>query len=85
MEDAHGIPEMNEQSIRMGSIVITNASIFAESVEKWDSEPSAEKKWPNFKTYFTAAQIKYKKARPIDTTAQHVYTNQANILEKVLQ
>ena len=46
---------------------------------------SAENTFPNFKTHFTAAQINYRKARPVEKTSQHRYTNQENIVEKVLQ
>ena len=46
---------------------------------------SAENTCPNFKTHFTAAQINYRIARLVDTTAQHGYTNQANIEEQVIQ
>ena len=47
---------------------------------------SDEKKWPNFNTHFKSAQTTYKKACPVDTTAQHGYTNESNILvEQVLQ
>ena len=68
----------------MGRIIITNSSIFIESVEKWDNKPSAENTWPNFKNHFTDDQISYKKEHLLDTTAQHGYTNQANIVEQVL-
>ena len=44
--------------------------------------PSDGNTWTNFKTHFTADKINYKKARPVDTTAQHRYTNQAKIIEK---
>ena len=47
--------------------------------------PSDGNTWTNFKTHFTADKINYKKARPVDTTAQHRYTNQVKIIEKVLQ
>ena len=84
MTDSHGTPKTNEQMIIMGRIIITHAWIFAESVGKWDNEPSDEKTRPNFKTHLTAAQINHKKAHPVDTTSQHGYTNQANTAEKFL-
>ena len=84
MTDSHGTPKTNEQMIIMGRIIITHAWIFAESVGKWDNEPSDEKTRPNFKTHLTAAQINHKKAPPVDTTSQHGYTNQANTAEKFL-
>ena len=34
MTDAHGTPEMNYQRIIMGRVIITNALIFTESIEK---------------------------------------------------
>ena len=47
---------------------------------------SDEKKWPNFNTHFKSAQTNYKRACSVDTTAQHGYTNESNILvEQVLQ
>ena len=80
MAYAHGTPKTDEQRISMVRIIITNASIFAEPVKKWDKKFSDEKAWPNSKTHFTAAKINYNMSRPVDTAAQHGYTNKANIL-----
>ena len=85
MANTHVPPKNDEQRISMGWIIITNTSIFVESVGKWDNKPSDENTWPNLKTHFTAAHINYNKSRPVDKTAQHLYTNQANNLEQVQQ
>ena len=42
MADSRGTPEMDEQRISMGRMIITNASIFVDSVKKWDRKPTAE-------------------------------------------
>ena len=39
----------------------------------------------NMKTHFKDAQINYNRSHPVETTAQYGYTNQANIVEQVLQ
>jgi hypothetical protein len=83
MAQAQGTPETSEQLISIGRIIITNANIFADSVEKWDNRPAVDKTWTNFKTHFTTAQKAYKLARPTDTVSQHNYTSQANIAELV--
>ena len=69
MADAHVTTKTDEQRISTRSIIIKNALIFADSVEKWDNKPTAENTWHNFKNHFTATKINYKKARPADTTA----------------
>ena len=43
MEEAHGNPEIEEQLISIGTIIITNAHIFADAVEKWNLTPAAKK------------------------------------------
>ena len=83
MAQAQGTPETSEQLISIGRIIITNANIFADSVEKWDNRPAADKTWTNFKAHFTSAQKAYKLARPTDTVSQHNYTSQAQIAELV--
>ena len=83
MAQAQGTPETSEQLISIGRIIITNANIFADSVEKWDTRIPTDKTWTNFKMHFTNAQKAYKLARPTDTVSQHHYTSQANIAELV--
>ena len=62
MAQAQGTPETSEQLISIGRIIITNANIFADSVENWDNKPANIKTWVNFKTHFTSAQKAYKLA-----------------------
>ena len=83
MAQAQGTPETSEQLISIGRIIITNANIFADSVENWDNKPANIKTWVNFKTHFTSDQKAYRLARPTDTVSQHGYSNQANIFELV--
>jgi len=83
MAQAQGTPETSEQLISIGRIIITNANIFADSVEKWDNRNIGDKTWTDFKMHFTNAQKAYKLARPTDTVSQHHYTSQANIAELV--
>jgi len=86
LAEAHGTPETDPQLISIGKIILSNARIFAEAIEQWNDKPAADKTWENFKQHFTAAQIKYKKARPTDTAGMHHYTNNtANIVQEVLQ
>ena len=86
LAEAHGTPETDPQLISIGKIILSNARIFADAIEKWNDKPDTDKTWSNFKTHFTAAQINYKKARPTDTTGMHQYTNNtANIVQEVLQ
>jgi len=83
MAQAQGTPETSDQLISIGRIIITNAHIFTDSVEKWDNLPVVDKTWTEFKTHFTSAQKAYKLARPTDTVSQHNYTSQAHIAELV--
>ena len=85
MAEAHGTPETSEQLIAIGKIIITNATIFGDAVEKWNDKPQADKTWATFKAHFSKAQRDYKAARPTATLADHGYLNQANVVEEVLK
>ena len=53
MEKTHGAPETIEQPMSIGKIIITNANIFADTVEKWNAKSSISQTWTNFKANFT--------------------------------
>ena len=84
MAEAHGTPETSAQLIAIGKIIIINAAIFGDAVEKWNNKPTADKTWTTFKTHFSKAQRDYKAARPTATLADHGFINQANVVEQVL-
>ena len=84
MAEAQGAPETDQQLINIGMVIIQNATIFATHVEDWEKRIAANKTWPHFKTFFTNAQIAYKKARPTTTIAEQGYSNQANLVEEIV-
>ena len=73
MAKAHGNPKTNGQLISIGMIIITNACIFADAVEKWNNKADAKKTWPHFKNHFTAAQSNIKNEDPT-TPQNHLVT-----------
>ena len=42
MAEAHGTPETNAQLISIGKIIMTNARVFADAVERWNRLPAAD-------------------------------------------
>ena len=78
MAKAHSIPKTQGHLISIIKIIIINENIFAETVEKWNSNPAISQTWPNFKSHFTEAQSKYNKVQPSDTKAYHSYTREVN-------
>ena len=82
MAEAHGTPETSAQLIAIGKIIITNATIFGDAVEKWNNKPPADKTWATFKAHFSKAQRDYKAARPTTTLAEQGFLNQANVVEQ---
>ena len=70
--------------IQNWKIIITKERVYANSSEKRNNKPTADQICSNFKTYFTAAQIDYKKSRPNNTAKSNGYQNQANIVEGFL-
>ena len=85
MAEAHGTPETSAQLIAIGKIIITNAAIFGDAVEKWNNKPPADKTWATFKTHFSKAQRDYKAARPTATLADQGFINQANVVDQIMQ
>ena len=86
MAEAQGNPETNGQIISIGMMIIRNARIFTDKVEKWNNKFDADKTWPQLKTYFTDAKYNYKISRPRDTAESLGYHNQKiNVFKEVLQ
>ena len=92
MEEAHLHLATEEKLISIGKIIISNACIFAYSVEKWNALLSESKTWSTFKINFTRAQSNYKNARRTDTTGSHGYSTshqdkyyQENVVEYFIQ
>ena len=63
-------------------IIITNVTIFADDITKWNLLQLIKKTWTNFQAHFVTAQLQYTRSRPTDTTASLGYssaTPQANL------
>ena len=80
MAEAHSTPKTLEHLISIGKIIITNANIFSDAVEKWDSKPEISQTWTNFKARFIEVQSNYNNSLPSNTAASHLYTIKYNIL-----
>ena len=54
--EAHGTPETDPKLINIGKIILSNARIFADAIEKWNEIPDTDKTWSNFKTLSTQCE-----------------------------
>ena len=75
MAEAYHATVTEDQLVHFASMILMKANIYAETFEKWNEEQV--KNWNTFQTFFTAAQQKYKRARPSETAAALGYA-QAN-------
>ena len=85
MSESHSNPETEEQIIRIGTIIITNAHIFSDAIKKWNLTPAANKTWKHFKSHLTIAQTNYKKDRPTKTIESQGYINHAIVVQGSLK
>jgi hypothetical protein len=78
MAEAAKAPETPTQLINLGMIVLTQSSIFASDIRKWNEKAPADQTWPTFKSHFKNAQRAIKQSEPTVTTDSLGYHNQAN-------
>ena len=78
MADAYGNPESDNMLIELGMVIMMKAVIFADDIGEWHDKPAHSKTWSAFQQHFISAQTKYKKNRPVETSASLGYSAPAS-------
>ena len=78
MAKASGAPSIPSQLINIGTITITNFSLFASDIRRWNEKTFPQKTWKSFKLHFSQAQKAIKKSHPHQSLSGISFHQSAN-------